>query len=137
MKATDIAKALGLGAVALALNVLLLFLLVFLYSQLIAPGRPPAHYAAMAPRIADWSAPVAGITLLFLVAWLFGRRRPDRNAYAFALAVYASYFAIDTALGLASGPPSQLFIPPFLIGLAGGLAASLAGAALAGPKAAA
>lgn len=136
MKLIDFAKAFGLGALVLALNLAALVLLVFLYGQFVAPGRPPEHYSAVAPQFGAWSAPIVGITLLFATAWVFGRRRPPRNAYAFALAIWGSYFVIDTAMGLAMGPPSALFMPPFLIGMGGGLAASLAGAALAARRAA-
>ena len=131
MKPIDFAKAAGLGGAALALNLALLFVLVFLYAQIIAPGQPEAFYAAAAPRIGVWSAPIAGISLLFLAALLFGLRRPARNAYLFALSVFVSYVVIDMAMGLAMAPIGELFTPPFLFALGGGLIASLAGAWLA------
>ena len=131
MKPIDFAKAAGLGGAALALNLALLFVLVFLYAQFIAPGHPEAFYAAAAPRIGVWSAPIGGISLLFLAAWLFGGRRPGRNAYLFGLSVFVSYAAIDMAMGLAMAPLDKLFTPPFLFALGGGLIASLAGAWLA------
>ena len=130
MKLIDFTKAFGLAAAILAMNLLILILVVFLYSQLVAPGRAPEHYSAVAPQFGTWSAPIAGITLLFATAWLFGRRRPGRNPYAFALAVWASYVVVDTAMGLAMAPLSALLTPPFMIGMGGGLVASLAGAAL-------
>lgn len=135
MKPLDFAKAFGLGALALALNLGLLFLLVYLYSQFIAPGRPPAHYNAVAPRIGAWSAPLAAPALMFLIVWAFSRRRPQRNAYGFGLAVLVSYAAIDGGLGLASGPVAALLQPPFLLGMTGGLLAALAAAALSARRA--
>lgn len=131
MKPIDFAKALGLGAAVLALNMLLLVLVVFLYSMLIEPGRPQSFYNEMAPKLGNWSAPIGGMTLLFLTAWLLGRRRPQRNAFRFGLAVFVSYAAIDAAIGLAMAPIAQLLTPPFVIGMSGGLLAALAGAALA------
>ena len=130
MQPLDFAKAFGLGALVLALNIALLFALGAVYALVIDPGHPEAYYVPIYPRIGAWSAPIAGISLLFLVAWLFGRRKPDRNPYAFALAVYAAYVAIDVGLGLAAGPASNLLVPPFFISLVGGAAASLAGAYL-------
>jgi hypothetical protein len=131
MKAIDFAKAFGLGALVLALNVGLLFAIGFVYSTVIDPGRTEAEYMSIYLRIGNWSAPIAGISLLFLAAWLSGRRRPERNAFIYALATWASYLAIDTASGLAMAPLSTLLVPPFLIGMSGGLVASLAGAGLA------
>ncbi len=126
----DFAKAFGLGAAALALNMLSLVVIVFVYSQLVAPGREPAYYNDLALRIANWSAPIMAVVLMFLVVWGFSRRRPERNAYGFGLAVFISYAAIDGGLGLAAGAPTDLLRLPFILGMTGGLAATLAAAAL-------
>jgi hypothetical protein len=131
MGPTDFAKAFALGVLMLALNIALLFALGFVYAELIDPGHPAEYYTPIYPRIGNWSAPTAGIGMLFLAAWLFGRRRPARDALLFGAVVYVSYFAADTALGLASGPASQLLVPPFLIGLVGGALATYAGASMA------
>jgi hypothetical protein len=127
----DFAKAFGLGVLVMALNLGLLFALGFLYEQLIEPGRDQAYYITIFPKLGTWSAPIGAIGLLFLIAWLFGRRRPERSARVFGGVIYASYFAVDAVLGLATGPPSQLLVPPFLIALGGGLLAVYAGSALA------
>jgi hypothetical protein len=103
----------------------------------VEPGRDEAYYVTVYPKIGNYSAPIAGITLLFLAAWVFGRRRPERNAVLFGLAVFASYFVVDSAMGLAMAPLDKLLVPPFLIGMTGGLAASLAGGFLARRAAAA
>lgn len=130
MKPLDFAKAFGLGVLLLALNILLLVAIVFAYSQAFARGQAPAFYTALAERIGNWSAPITGIILLFLTAWVFGARRKARNAYLFGFAVYASYFAVDTASGLAMGPLSTLLVPPFLVAIVGGAVAIAAGAHL-------
>jgi hypothetical protein len=128
MKLSDGLKAFGLGVLVMALNLALVFALGFIHDTLIEPGRTPAYYQTVYPKIGAWSAPIGAMVLLFLIAWRFGVRRPERNAYLFAGAVYASYFGVDVALGLAMGPLSNLLVPPFLIAVVGGAAASLAGA---------
>jgi hypothetical protein len=131
MKPIDFAKALGLGALVMALNLALLFGLGFFHDTVLEPGRTPAYYMTVYPKIGAVSAPTGAIAMLFLVGWRLAGRRPGRNPYGFALAVYAAYFAIDVGLGLAMGPVGNLLVPPFFIALSGGLVASLAGAALA------
>lgn len=65
---------------------------------------------------------------MFAVVRLFSRGKPQRNDYAFAATAFASYLAIDIALGLAAAPPSELFRLPFPLSLAGVCAAALAAA---------
>src|SRR6476659_4138851 len=115
MKPLDFPKALGLGALILALNLALVFGLGFFHDTVLEPGRTPEYYKTVYPKIGAVAAPIGAIVMLFLVGWRLAGRRPGRNPYAFALAVYVAYFAIDTALGLAMGPLSNLLIPPFLI----------------------
>ena len=130
MKPLDFAKALGLGALVLALNLALLFALGFFHDTVLEPGRTPEYYQSVYPKIGAFSAPAGAIVMFFLVGWRIAGRRPGRNPYAFALSVYAAYVAIDVGLGLAAGPASNLLVPPFFISLVGGAAASLAGAYL-------
>lgn len=131
MQLWDFLKAFVAGVAVLALNLLTLVLLVFGYSQFIEPGHPPAFYSEAAPRLGSFSAPIAGALLMFAVVWLLSTRRPQRNAYAFAAAVFVSYFAVDTALGLAATPASQLFTAPFLLGMSGAFIAACAAAFVA------
>ena len=130
MKPIDYAKASGLGLVVLALNLLITTLIITVYAQLIEPGQPQTHYNAMAPRIGAWSGPAGGMLLMFALGYLFGRRRPQRNALAFAGVVFAVYLALDVALGLALAPVAQVFRLPFVLSLTGAGVAGLAGAAL-------
>ncbi|MCX7360137.1 MAG: hypothetical protein NT015_18610 [Alphaproteobacteria bacterium] len=131
MRPWDYLKAFATGAAALALNLLTLVLLVLAYSQLIAPGHAPEFYTEAAPRIGSYSAPIAGALIIFALVWLLSHRRPQRNAYAFATATFVSYFAIDTAMGLAATPASELFRAPFLFGMGGACIAALAAAFIA------
>jgi hypothetical protein len=127
----DYLKALITGFAVLALNLLTLVALMFGYGQFIAPGHPPEFYTEAAPRLGAWSGPIAGALLIFLFVWLLSRRRPQRNAYAFAAATFVSYAAIDIALGLATSTPAQLFTSAFALSLAGVCATAFAGAYLA------
>ena len=131
MQVWDYVKAFATGFAVLALNLLTLVALVFGYSVLIAPGQPPEFYTELAPRLGAYSGPIAGALIMFLFVWLLSRRRPQRNAYAFAAATFVSYAVIDIALGLAASTPAQLFTPTFAISLAGVCAAAFAGADLA------
>src|SRR4051812_32625754 len=97
------------------LNLALLFVLGLVYELVIDPGHPQAYYAAIYPKIGAWSAPAGAMLLLFLATWGFGVRRPQRKAGLFGAAVYLSYFGVDAALGLASGPPGRLLVPSFFV----------------------
>jgi len=117
MKPIDFVKALGLAVLVLAANLLLTVAAVFVYSQLFARGQSPEFYNALALKIAGWSGPIGGLLLMFGIAWLFGRRRPERNAYAFAATAFVLYALVDTASGLAMAPAAQLFTPVFFASL--------------------
>ena len=131
MQAWDYFKAFATGIAVLALNLLTLVLIVFGYSQFVEPGHPPEFYNEVAPRLGSISAPIAGAVLMFLLVWLLSSRKPQRNAYAFAITTFISYFAVDTALGLAAAPASELFRAPFLFGMGGACIAALVGAFMA------
>ena len=131
MQVWDYLKAFATGALALALNLLTLVLLAFGYSQFIEPGQPPEFYSEAAPRMGAWSGPLAGALILFVLVWALSQRRPQRTAYAFAGSVFASYLALDVALGLAAAPASELFRLPFLLSLSGACAAAFAAAFIA------
>jgi hypothetical protein len=131
MKPMDYAKALGLALLVLALNIALTFPAVFLYSLFVEPGHPPEFYTAAAPRIAMWTAPAGGVLLMALATYVSGRRRPERNAVAYALAVGIGYVLLDTASGLAMAPASEFVKPHFLMSMALAALAALAGGWLA------
>ena len=131
MQVWDYLKAFITGFAVLALNLLTLVALVFGYSQFIAPGHPPEFYSEAAPRFGAYSGPIAGALLMFIFVWLLSRRKPQRSAYAFTAATFASYAAIDIALGLAAAPASELLRLPFMLSLAGVCAAAFAAAFVA------
>lgn len=134
MQLADYLKAFATGIAVLALNLLTLVLIVFGYSQFIEPGHPPEFYSEAAPRLGSISAPIAGALLMFVFVLLLSTRKPRRNAYAFAAVTFISYFAVDTAMGLAATPASQLFRAPFLFGMGGAFIAACAGAFIASQK---
>lgn len=130
MQVGDYVKALLTGALVLALNLATLVAIVFGYS-FIEPGHPPGFYSEAAPRLGASSGPIAGALLMLIFVWLLSSRKPQRNAYAFATATFASYAVLDIALGLAAAPASDLFRLPFLLSLGGVCIAALAAAFLA------
>lgn len=127
MQVWDFLKALTTGAAVLALNLATLVAIVFGYSA-IDPGHPPEFYRHVAPRLGAYSGPITGALLMFLFVWLLSKRRPERNAYAFAATTFISYAVLDIGLGLAAAPASDLFRLPFLLSLAGVCVMAFAGA---------
>lgn len=134
MQVWDYIKAFATGFTVLALNLLTLVALVFGYSQFIAPGHPPEFYSELAPRLGAYSGPIAGALIMFAFIWLLSRGKPQRNATAFAAATFASYAALDIALGLAASTRAELFTSSFALSLAGVCAAAFAGAFIAGKR---
>ncbi len=129
MKPIDSLKAAGAGLLLLALNLALTTVVIFAYSILIEPGKPPAYYNQIAPRIAEWSAPTGGALLLFGAGWLFARKRSPRAALIFIFAAWLAYGLIDSASGLMMGIEG-LLQPVFFIHMLVSLLAGLAGARL-------
>jgi hypothetical protein len=128
IKPLDFAKAAGAGLLILVLDLAAAFAAVTFYSLVVDPGHPQSYYVAAAPAISTVSTRIAGPLLFVLVVWLFSRRRPDRNAWAFALATFAFYFVLDWAT--IAFQPAFLTLP-VLATMALKLAGALVGAALA------
>jgi hypothetical protein len=102
MKKIDILKALLWSLAILTVNVAISVGVIAVYSLAIAPGHDAAFYDEAAKRIAPWSSVVFGGPLFFVTARFCGRRRPERNAFAFATAIWAFYAAIDLTILLTS-----------------------------------
>jgi hypothetical protein len=97
MKGSDYAKALGVSAVVLILDVLIAVGVVYLYAIAVNPGHPRAYYATVGIPVARFSTRVVGTALLFGAAWLYGSRNSNRNAYGFAIALVVFYALLDGA----------------------------------------
>ena len=97
MKPADFAKAAGVAVLVLVIDVLIAVGVVFAWSILAAPGHSRAYYQTAGIPIAQWSTRIAGTALIFGAAWLSAKRRPDRNAYRFAVALVVFYAILDGA----------------------------------------
>jgi len=128
MKPLDFAKAAGLGALILILDLVIATVVITVWSLLVDPGHPEAYYHALAPTLATWSSRIAGPLLFAGLMWFYARRRPERNALLFAVVVWAAYVVFDGAV-VAYKDFFTLAIASVL-GLK--LAGALAGAVLAG-----
>ena len=134
MKSLDAVKAVGLAVLIMALNVAVAFAAVRIYATLVEPGKPQTYYAASAPRIAGWSAPIAGAVLFLAATWLLGRRRPARNAFKFAGMAWLAYLIIDVGSGAASASVPAMLSLQMAASMGLALTGAMAGAALARPK---
>jgi hypothetical protein len=112
-----IARGIGLGVLAMALNVLVAFLWVWFYSVALAPGHDGAFYQAYAQRVAPISSVLAGIPLLSAAGWLAARGSRPMIA---ALIPAAIYILLDIVLVAAGGlwPPLWTLLLSFLTKLA-------------------
>ncbi len=91
MRPVDFAKALGVAALVLLVDVAIAIGVVYVYAAFVDTGHPQDYYIF----VARWSTRIAGTTLMFVTAWICGRRRPARNAYLFALVLTAFYALLD------------------------------------------
>ena len=126
MKAIDFAKALGVAALILVLDLCFAFGTVTVWAWFIEPGHPQSYVMTQAPRLSTLSTRIFGPLLLLGFVWLFSRKRPERNPFAFAAAVFVLYLLLDGATVAFHG----LYNTVVLITVALKLAGALAGAAL-------
>jgi hypothetical protein len=122
-------RAAGVGVAVLVVTLAASFPMVAVYAHVINPGQPQAVYDAAALWIAPWSSHIVG-PLVFL--WWNHRgavRRPQRPAFAFALAGIAWYLVFEMAsLAVFALKPSDVLTVTFFISLAGKTAGALLGA---------
>jgi len=103
MPTLDWVKAVGVALLVMAVDLAIATVAIASYVYLINPGHPQGYYDAITVAIATPSTAIAGPLLMFVACSWFGRRRPDRNALAFAVAVFAAYFLIDWGMVLFRG----------------------------------
>ena len=129
MRPVDFAKAAGVGAGVLILDVLLAFIVVYAWGTLIEPGHTTDYYMAAAIPIARLCSRIIGTALMCAAAAISGYRNAARNAYGFALAMVCFYAFFDAA----SAAFQQAFTLGFAASILLKLLAALLGAWL-GPR---
>jgi low temperature requirement protein LtrA len=134
MKLIDFLKAAGVGLGVMALTVAASFPMIFIYATFIEPGHPQAFYNDAAQWIAPWSSHVLGPILFLVFNFWMARRKPERNAIAFALATIALYVLIDFGMMLPFAPVSAFASPAVALSLTAKLAGALIGAWLGARK---
>jgi len=125
MTATDYAKAAGIAALVLSLDLLFAIVVVLIWSIFIEPGHPRAYYETAGVPLARWSTRIFGTALIGAAAWLCARRRPERNAVAFAIALTIGYAVLDGATVAFQGFFTLSIAITMLLKLLGALAGAL------------
>lgn len=128
MRALDYLKAAGVGLLAMTLNLAASVPVVLAWRFLVIPGRPGSAYGDLPQQVAPWSSHILGPVIFLALVWLFSRRRPQRNAWIFALAVWAAYAVFDLAsVSMATGREA-LMSPVLLLSLGAKLGGAVGGA---------
>jgi hypothetical protein len=127
MKPVDYAKAAGIAAAVLILDLLLAIGVVYAWSIFMVPGHSRTYYATAGVPIARLSTRIFGSALIFAACWWSARRNPQRNALAFALTVVICYGVFDAASAGFNG----FFTLGFGVTMLLKLVAGIAGAQLA------
>lgn len=121
MRTSDWFKAIGLALLITALDLAIATLVITLYVSAIDPGHPQDYYLRLAPRIATPTTAIAGPVLMFVACCWFGRRKPERSAYGFAVALFAAYYLIDWGTVLFQGMLNPVALGIAVLKLAGAL----------------
>lgn len=131
MRPLDYLKAAGVGLLATVLNLAASVPVILAWRFLVIPGRPESAYKDLPLQIAPWSSHILGPVIFVALVWLFSRRRPRRDAWMFAIIVWAAYAILDLA-GASMAMGSAALVSPVLVAsLITKFGAALAGAWLA------
>jgi len=120
MRTSDWFKAVGVALLLTMLDIAAAYPVVGVYAW-VAGERYPLSQAFI-QRGAMLSTAIVGPTLMFATQWWLGLRKPDRNPWMFAVAVFAAYVLIDWSMVLFQG-----MLKPEILGI---MALKLAGALL-------
>ncbi len=93
----------------MAVNVAISYVAVAVYAYLINPGHENAYYEAATQEIVTWSAIVAGMFLFFGASLFFAKRRPERNAFLFAGAIWTGYLLLEFIILTSVGALGSVF----------------------------
>lgn len=127
MRPLDFLKAAGIALAVMTLTIAASFPMVFVYATFFEPGHPQAFYNEAAKWIAPWSSHIFGPILFLVFNYFLARRRPARNALAFAVATIGMYVLIDFGISLLFVPASAFLTPTVALSLAAKLVGALAG----------
>lgn len=96
MRPVDFLKALGVAILIMVLDIACAFGVVWIFTLIYPPTHPIAPTDPLVIHLSTMSTRIIGPILFALFVWLVSRKRPDRNAWAFALAVFGFYVLVDT-----------------------------------------
>ncbi|MBO9580494.1 MAG: hypothetical protein J7498_06350 [Sphingobium sp.] len=107
MKPVDFVKALSVAILVMALDLVCAFCAVSIWAMLTgAQGLAPADPKVI--EVSSLSTRICGPLLFALLVWIFQRKRPDRNAFGFAFAVFGFYLLIDWGVGALAAKANPL-----------------------------
>lgn len=130
MKPVDFLKALGVAILIMALDLVCAFIVVWVWTLINSPPQPLTPMDPLVIELSTRSTSICGPILFALFVWLFSRKRPDRNAWGFALAVFGFYMLVDWGMVAFQG-----ILEPEVLGIAAlKLLGALVGAWLARPR---
>jgi hypothetical protein len=128
-----LAGLVGCGLGVMAVNVAITVLYMVVYGHVIDPGHDKAYYDAHVRMAAPYCSIVAGLPLMFFVAWWAGGFWGARLAVQSALIIWATYAVIDL-VSLAAGLSLRMSVM-VAVSIMTKLAASYGGALVAGGRA--
>lgn len=95
MLPADFVKALGLAILIMVLDLACAYGFVSVWVLVNQPVHPLTPLDPRTITLSTLSTRIFGPILFALLIWLFQRRRPDRNAWAFGLSVLGFYLLVD------------------------------------------
>jgi hypothetical protein len=126
MHRLDWLKAVGVALLITILDLGAAYPVVGLLAWATGESMPPS--ASFIVRGATISTAIIGPTLMFVANWWFSRRKPNRNRWMFAVAVFAAYVLIDWAMVLFQGMRDPVVLAIMALKLVGALLGAWAAA---------
>ena len=120
MLPVDFVKALGLAILIMAADLCVAYL--FVTAWVLIHHHPLAMTDPETVALSTQSTRIFGPILMALGIWVFSRRRPDRNRWAFALSVFGFYLLVDWGMVAFRGILEPAVLAIALLKLLGALA---------------